>query len=211
MDSGGCSDENADAGKVRQVLPWEAKLNYWSLARSLRARLAVAIAACLALLVGGVVAVSSGASASTRPGHPFHLTAQDASRWMKGYLNAWETRDADAVVKLFTPNGVYQSLPGDPTQTFVGRAAIHKYWFDVTRPQSQITGIQGRPIVDGNRAAVEIWVKFVDPVYNPDGDHKITLLETNVLTFASGRLVSKNVEYWNILTGWHSPPPGWGR
>lgn len=186
-------------------------MSYWSLARSLRSRLAVAIAACLMLLTGGVVAVSSGASASTRPGHPFHLTAQDAARWMKGYLSAWETRDADAVIRLFTPNGVYQSLPGDPTQTFAGRAAIHKYWFDVTRPQSRISGIQGRPIVDGNRAAIEIWVTFVDPVYNPDGDHKITLLETNVLTFASSRLVSKNVEYWNILTGWHSPPPGWGR
>jgi hypothetical protein len=62
----------------------------------------------------------------------------------------------------------------------------------------------------GVNVYVEIWVKFVDPVYNPDGDHRITLLETNVLTFVSNRLVSKNVEYWNILIGWHSPPPGWG-
>ena len=91
-----------------------------------------------------------------------------------------------------------------------GRAAIHKYWFDVTRPQSQITGIQGAPIVEGNRAAIEIWVKFVDPQYNPNGKHRITLLETNVLTFARGGLVTKNVEYWNIIIGWHSPPPGWG-
>ncbi len=185
-------------------------MSYRSLVKSLHSRLAVAIAACFALLLGGVAAVSSGAAASPRPGHPFHLTSHDASRWMNGYLSAWETRDANAVIKLFTPNGIYQSLPGDPTQTFVGRAAIYKYWFDVTRPQSEISGIQGKPIVQGNRAAIEIWVKFRDPQYNPDGDHRITLLETNVLTFVSSGLVSKNVEYWNILTGWHSPPPGWG-
>ena len=188
-------------------------MRYPSLAKPFHSRLTVVGAAFLApllLLLAGVVAVSSTADASPRPGHPFHVSSQDASRWMKGYLSAWENRDADAVIKLFTPNGIYQSVPGDPTQTFVGRAAIHKYWFDVTRPQSEISGIQGKPIVEGNRAAIEIWVKFVDPQYNPVGDHRITLLETNVLTFASNRLVSKNVEYWNILTGWHSPPPGWG-
>jgi hypothetical protein len=138
------------------------------------------------------------------------VSKQTAAKWMQGYLNAWETRDADAVVKLFTPNGVYQSIPGVSNQTFVGRKAIHKYWFDVTRPQSMIHGIQGTPIVTGNRAAIEIWVTFRDPVYNPKGKHMITLLETNVVTFVKGGLASKNVEYWNIIPGVHSPPPGWG-
>jgi hypothetical protein len=140
----------------------------------------------------------------------FSVSRQTAAKWMQGYLNAWETRDADAVVKLFTPTGVYQSIPGVSNQTFVGRKAIHKYWFDVTRPQSMIHGIQGTPIVSGNRAAIEIWVTFRDPVYNPKGDHMITLLETNVVTFVKGGLASKNVEYWNIITGVHSPPAGWG-
>ena len=187
-------------------------MRYQSLAKFLHSRVAVAAAAFLFLLLGGSlgIAASASANANSRPTRPFHLTPQDASRWMKGYLSAWENRDADAVVKLFTPNGVYQSVPGDPTQTFTGRAAIHKYWFDVTRPQSKISGIQGKPIVTGNRAAIEIWVQFIDPEYNPAGDHKITLLETNILTFASNHLVSKNVEYWNFLTGWQPPPPGWG-
>jgi SnoaL-like domain len=74
-----------------------------------------------------------------------------------GILDGVGDRDADAVVKLFTPGGVYQSIPGVSSQTFVGRKAIHKYWFDVTRPQSMIHGIQGTPIVNGNRAAIEIW------------------------------------------------------
>jgi hypothetical protein len=140
----------------------------------------------------------------------YRVSGQTAAKWMRGYLNAWETRDADAVVQLFTPSGVYQSIPGVSSQTFVGRKAIHKYWFDVTRPQSMIHGIQGTPIVSGNRAAIEIWVTFRDPVYNPKGNHMITLLETNVVTFVKGGLASKNVEYWNIIMGVHSPPPGWG-
>ncbi len=141
----------------------------------------------------------------------YRVSKQTAATWMQGYLSAWQTRDADAVVKLFTPNGVYQSIPGVSNQTFVGRKAIHKYWFDVTRPQSMIRGIQGAPIVSGNRAAIEIWVTFRDPVYNPKGQHMITLLETNVVTFVKGGLASKNVEYWNIVPGVHAPPPGWGK
>jgi hypothetical protein len=140
----------------------------------------------------------------------YSVSKQTAAKWIQGYLTAWETRDADAVVKLFTPGGVYQSIPGVSSQTFVGRKAIHKYWFDVTRPQSKIHGIQGTPIVNGNRAAIEIWVTFRDPVYNPKGSHMITLLETNVVTFVKGGLASKNVEYWNIVPGVHAPPPGWG-
>lgn len=187
-------------------------MSYRSLTRTFRGRLIAAIAACLAFVaLGGALAASSSAASSSRSSGSFHVTPQVAARWMKGYLKAWETRDANAVVKLFTPNGVYQSIPGVPSQTFDGRAAIHKYWFDVTRPQSAITGIQGQPIVEGNRASIEIWVKFVDPQYNPNGKHRITLLETNVLTFARNGLVTKNVEYWNIIVGWHSPPPGWGR
>lgn len=149
-------------------------------------------------------------SAASQASAAYTVSAQTATKWMQGYLQAWETRDANAVVKLFTPNGVYQSIPGVANQTFVGRKAIHKYWFDVTRPQSMIHGSQGQPIVSGDRAAIEIWVTFRDPVYNPKGNHMITLLETNVVTFVRSGLASKNVEYWNIIPGVHSPPPDWG-
>jgi SnoaL-like domain len=168
--------------------------------RRRRGLLAIAVAAMLACVFASVAQAAGG----------YRVSKQTAARWMQGYLTAWETRDADAVVKLFTPGGVYQSIPGVSSQTFVGRKAIHKYWYDVTRPQSMIHGIQGAPIVSGNRAAIEIWVTFRDPVYNPKGNHMITLLETNVVTFVKRGLASKNVEYWNIVPGVHAPPPGWG-
>jgi hypothetical protein len=162
------------------------------------------------LAMAAAVTLTCTFAAVAEAGGTYRVSRQTAAKWMQGYLNAWETRDADAVVNLFTPNGVYQSIPGVTNQTFVGRKAIHKYWFDVTRPQSMIHGVHGTPIVSGNRAAIEIWVTFRDPVYNPKGKHMITLLETNVVTFVKGGLASKNVEYWNIITGVHSPPPGWG-
>ena len=52
----------------------------------MRALLA-ALAAASLLLVGAVPASAA-------------VTPDAASKWMQGYLNAWETRDADAVVKL---------------------------------------------------------------------------------------------------------------
>ena len=158
----------------------------------------------IAMALACIFVAASEASA------PFKVSKHTAARWMQAYLHAWKTRDADAVVRLFTPNGVYQSIPGVSSQTFRGRNAIHTYWINVTRPQSMIHGVQGQPIVNGNRAAIEIWVTFRDPVYNPKGKHMITLLETNVVSFVTSGLASKNVEYWNIIPGVHSPPPGWG-
>jgi ketosteroid isomerase-like protein len=164
------------------------------------------LAALLSLLAALTLVFGSTASAAAG----YTVSKKAATEWMAGYLDAWETRDADAVEQLFTQNGIYQSIPGVKSETFVGRDAIHKYWFDVTREQSKIHAVQGEPIVTGDRASIEIWVTFRDPEYNPKGNHMITLLETNILTFVKGGLVSKNVEYWNIIPGVHSPPPGWG-
>ncbi|HEY5332522.1 MAG TPA: nuclear transport factor 2 family protein [Solirubrobacterales bacterium] len=160
------------------------------------------------LLAVCALSLAFGTAASSAAG--YKVSKKTATEWMAGYLAAWESRDADAVVELFTPQGVYQSIPGVKSETFEGREAIHKYWFDVTREQSKIHGVQGEPIVTGSRAAIEIWVTFRDPEYNPKGNHMITLLETNVVTFVKGGLASKNVEYWNIIPGVQSPPPGWG-
>lgn len=161
----------------------------------------------MALAVAAIVMLAFGAAQASAA---YKVSKKTAGDWMAAYLDAWETRDADAVEKIFTPNAVYQSIPGVGSETFVGREAIHKYWFDVTREQSKIHAVQGEPIVTGNRAAIEIWVTFRDPEYEPKGNHMITLLETNILTFVKGGLVSKNVEYWNIIPGVHAPPKGWG-
>jgi len=138
------------------------------------------------------------------------VTRADAVRWIEAYARAWETKDADAAVRLFTEGAVYSAIPGVADQTFIGRDAIHNYWSSITAGQSNIVVRHGAPIVHGSRAMVELWVTMQIPALNPDGDHFVTLLETNVLYFASHHHVDRNLEYWNLLMGFIEPPPGWG-
>jgi hypothetical protein len=164
-------------------------------------------AAATALLMSALAACTSPA---TEPAASSTVDVASAGEWMDGYLAAWEAKDADAVMALFSEDAVYQSVPGVDSETFVGREAIGDYWTSVTADQSEITTRRGTPVVTGNQATVEIWVTFANPNFNPDGDHIITLLEANVLTFDADGLVSKNVEYYNIQTGKVDPPAGWG-
>jgi uncharacterized protein (TIGR02246 family) len=138
------------------------------------------------------------------------VTRADAVHWIRAYARAWETKDADAAAQLFTEDAVYGAIPGVADQTFIGRSAIHAYWSSITAGQSNIVVRHGAPIVDRSRAMVELWVTMQVPALNPDGDHFVTLLETNVLYFANRQLVTRNFEYWNLLMGFSEPPAGWG-
>lgn len=169
--------------------------------------LTAAATAGLALALAGC---SSTAPTPATSAEAFEIDAVTAGEWMDDYLEAWETKDSEAVMALFSEDAVYQSIPGVESETYVGRDAIGDYWTNVTASQSDITGIRGTPIVSGNQATIEIWVTFVNPEFNPDGDHFLTLLEANVLTFSEDGLVTKNAEYYNIVPGKIDPPAGWG-
>ncbi|WP_199242981.1 nuclear transport factor 2 family protein [Vitiosangium sp. GDMCC 1.1324] len=158
------------------------------------------IAAGLALAASGLVSCGAGEP----------LSREDVVRWIEAYGKAWETKDADAAARLFTDDAIYEATPSVNDQTFVGRSAIHTYWENITAGQSDVTVKHGEPLVEGDRAVVELWVTMRVPALNPDGDHWVTLIETNVLYFDGQDLVSRNVEYWNLLMGKASPPAGWG-
>lgn len=130
-------------------------------------------------------------------------------RWIRAYIEAWQTKDADAAAALFTPDAVYEEIPGVPERTFTGRAEIRQYWLDITADQSDIEILHGDPLVEGRRAAVELWATLRSPTLNPSGDNWATIIETNVLIF-SGQLCRRNTEYPIIRTGKLTPPPGWG-
>jgi hypothetical protein len=138
------------------------------------------------------------------------LSSDDVAKWISAYLDAWRTKDAAAVVALFTPDGIYEAVPGVANETFQGSEAIRSYWTNVTSGQSDMTGRFGTPLVSGSRAMVELWVTLRAPTLNPDGDHWITFIETNVLYFTRARLCYRNVEYWNLQIGRLDPPQGWG-
>ena len=54
------------------------------------------------------------------------LTEAEFAAWLSKYGAAWEGRDPEAVMKIFTPDASYRETPyQDP---LVGRPAIGEYW-----------------------------------------------------------------------------------
>lgn len=151
------------------------------------------------------------------PRHPraaetsVRLRVSDVVAWIEEYAWAWEAKDADAAALLFTQNAIYEAIPGVADQTFVGREAIRTYWASITAGQSDVTVLHGAPMVAHDRAFVELWVTMKIPALNPEGDHWVTLIETNTLYFETCTQVKRNVEYWNMMMGYVSPPAGWGQ
>lgn len=174
-------------------------------------RTAIGAAAPLGLLALAAPAVAAEAPAASAAGGTPAVSAAHVVRWTRAYLAAWRAKDGDAAAGLFTPDAIYQVIPGIAEQTFVGRDAIRDYWVDITAPQSDLTALHGAPVVTGNRAAVELWVTMRVAGANPAGDDWVTLIEANLLTFAPNGLCSRNAEYWTFQMGRITPPAGWGR
>ncbi|CAN5462500.1 hypothetical protein BH09ACT4_BH09ACT4_13540 [soil metagenome] len=123
-------------------------------------------------------------------------------KWLEAYKVAWETRDADAVVQLFTEDALYREMPYQAP--FVGRAGVHEYWTQVTATQSDVKMHNGVVIVSGNRAASEWWVTMLN------GGAEVTLAGEFFLTFDEEGLCSDLREYWHYSEGRLAPPAGWG-
>jgi ketosteroid isomerase-like protein len=58
------------------------------------------------------------------------------TRVMTDYARAWETRDADRVLTLFTEDATYQENPF--TEPMAGHAAIRNYWEGATRQHREV-------------------------------------------------------------------------
>jgi SnoaL-like protein len=166
------------------------------------------LAAPLGILGSVAMAGAATAADSSLAGD---LDVAAVRRWVNGYVAAWRARDGDAAARLFTADAIYEAVPGVPDQTFVGRDAIRRYWIDVTASQSDIDILPGAPLVQGRRAAVELWVRLRAPALNSASGNEATIIESNFLQFAAGGLCRRNTEYYIVRTGWIDPPPGWGR
>jgi hypothetical protein len=64
------------------------------------------------------------------------LTREQLDGWLAAYGKAWEMRDADLAVTLFSADATYQDVPFDPPH--VGHEGIHKYWAGVTKDQRNV-------------------------------------------------------------------------
>jgi len=80
--------------------------------------------------------------------------------WLDAYGRAWETRDPDAVIKLFTEDATYQETPfSEPMR---GRAAIREYWAEkVARSQEQVSFGYEVLALAGDLGLAHWWASFV--------------------------------------------------
>jgi SnoaL-like domain len=123
-----------------------------------------------------------------------------ARRWAETWERAWPAKDADAIAALYADHAVYRSHPmrnpeagsalGYTRRQFALEDAV-ECWF-------------GRPIADGDRAAVEWWASWVE------AGGELTLAGATVLRFDSDGRVIDHVDYWVEREGRTAPFAGWG-
>jgi hypothetical protein len=125
------------------------------------------------------------------------------AEWLDAYRLAWENRDADAVVPLFSHGALYRSHRfSEPN---VGREGIAGYWRRATDPQENVRVRFGEPIVQGERAAVE-WRTTAATEGKPR-----TIAGCLFLRFNADGLCEELRECWHTTDGAFEPPDGWGR
>lgn len=139
-----------------------------------------------ALAVGAATLLAAGGAQAAAPGG---VTKAQVEAWLRAYGAAWTGRNADAVVKIFTPNATYRDHAFQPA--YVGSKAIHGYWAKTTADQSDIAFASTVWSVEGNVAIAHWTAAFkAGPKKTPaklDGVFR--------LTFQGGQ-VSELREWW---------------
>jgi hypothetical protein len=129
------------------------------------------------------------------------MTVQE---WVDAYARAWRDRDADAAAGLFTDDSSYRAHPLQ--EPHLRATGVYEYWSGVTATQDRVDVRMGRPIesADGQRAAVEFWVRMLN------GGAEVTLVGILFLRFAEDGRCEDLREAWIFEPGDHAPHEGWG-
>ena len=131
------------------------------------------------------------------------IVTMTPEEWIQRYARAWETANSDEIVDLFTADAIYQSNVF--REPYLGKESIRQYWQRVAGSQRNVKVRMGRPIIAQDRVAVEWWTTMIDP-----NDGEITLPGCLLLRFRSDGRCEDLWEYWEIKSGIHEPPSGWG-
>jgi len=126
------------------------------------------------------------------------VTEHPAHRWARVWERAWRERDADAIEALYADGCVFRTHPFREAEDPGG------YVRRELPTESDVDVRFGRPVVDGERAAVEWWATLVE------SGNEITLAGFSWLRFDEEGLVSEQRDYWAEADGRRPPPEPWG-
>ncbi len=94
----------------------------------------------------------------------FFMTKEKARKLIETYGKAWETKDPDLVVSLFTDDATYDD-PHEPMSE--GKEAIRQYWISkVIGEQDKIKFTLKNCWIDGNTVIAEWNAVFIDTKRN---------------------------------------------
>lgn len=125
-----------------------------------------------------------------------------AVRWGRTWQRAWEALDVEAVVALYAADAIFSSHPF--RAPYRGRDGVREYVTGAFAEEQDVRAWFGRPLVDGDRAALEWWATLVEE------GREITLAGTSALRFDPDGLVIEQRDAWNQAAGRSEPPEGWG-
>jgi hypothetical protein len=115
-----------------------------------------------------------------------------ARRWAETWDRGWRDHDAEAIAALYADDAAYRSHPfREPVPG--GALAYAQRVFAEDGPIELLRF--GKPIVSGDRAAVEWWATFEEE------GKLVTLAGTTVLRFRPDGLVADHVDYWLMEPG----------
>lgn len=126
------------------------------------------------------------------PADDFTLTMTELSNWLDAYGEAWESRDADAAVRIFSEDASYRVTPYE--EPHAGRSGIHDYWAGVTENQRNVRFEHQALSVSGNTGIAHWSAKFN---VEPDGT-KLELDGIFVLEFDQDGNCRRLREWWHL-------------
>jgi hypothetical protein len=113
-----------------------------------------------------------------------------ARRWAEVWERAWPAADVDAIDALYAEGATFYSHP------FRDRQAPRDYVTWAFSDQAEAECRFGKPVVSGDRAAVEWWA-----VMTTDDGSVESIAGTSLLRFDDDGLVSEQRDVWAIEPG----------
>jgi len=149
------------------------------------------ISKLLAMILGVISLFTSGVMPANAADQQ-ELDIAKVESWLKGYKEAWETRDADKVALLFTEDATYQE---DPYKVpFQGRKGIHEYWTTVTADQKDVDFTFEVLSVKGNTGIAHWHSEFIQA----SSGTTIILDGIFILEFSQEGLCRNLKEWWHF-------------